>query len=145
MNQQVFSITKMILVTQYVLLIMLKRHFIRLLLKVKWPIKGSNEFKHMKRLINHWCELTTEYEEYQKLQLSTLVRYQHSNTLCKISSNYRYPINIEIFFPISHTPTVQWVSALLIGCDIWMILSCRCFVSGVDSSIAFCWNLVESG
>ncbi len=35
----------------------------------------------------------TEYEEYQKLQLSTVVRYQHNNTLCKISSNYRYRKN----------------------------------------------------
>ncbi len=23
----------------------------------------------------HWCELTTEYDEYQKLQLCTVVRY----------------------------------------------------------------------
>ncbi len=35
----------------------------------------------------------TEYEEYQKLQLYTVVRYQHYNTLCKILSNYRYPKN----------------------------------------------------
>ncbi len=31
-----------------------------------------------------------EYEEYQKLQLSTLVRFQHNNKLGKISSSYRY-------------------------------------------------------
>ncbi len=35
----------------------------------------------------------TEYEEYQKLQLSTIDRYQHNNTLGKISSNYRYRKN----------------------------------------------------
>ncbi len=35
----------------------------------------------------------TEYEEYQKLQLSTVVRYKHNNTLGKISSNYRYRKN----------------------------------------------------
>ncbi len=39
-----------------------------------------------------WTE-HTEYEEYKKLQLSTVVRYQHNNTLCKISSNYRYRKN----------------------------------------------------
>ncbi len=54
-------------------------------------------------------ELITEYEEYHKLQLCTVFRYQHNNTLGKISSNYRYrkpPKNIEIsFFSISHTPT----------------------------------------
>ncbi len=33
----------------------------------------------------------TEYEEYQKLQLSTVVRYQHNNTLYK----YRLIIVIE--------------------------------------------------
>ncbi len=41
----------------------------------------------------------TEYEEYQKPQLSTVVIYQHNNTLGKILSNYRYrknPKNIEI-------------------------------------------------
>ncbi len=45
-----------------------------------------------------WAE-NTEYEEYQKLQMSTVDRYQHNNTLAKISSNYRYrknPKNIEI-------------------------------------------------
>ncbi len=42
-----------------------------------------------------WTE-HTEYEEYHKLQLCTVFRYQHNNTLCKISSNYRYPKNIEI-------------------------------------------------
>ncbi len=36
-----------------------------------------------------WTE-HTEYEEYKKMQLPTVVRYQHNNTLCKISSNYRY-------------------------------------------------------
>ncbi len=30
-----------------------------------------------------WTE-HTEYEEYHKLQLSTVVRYQHNNTLGKI-------------------------------------------------------------
>ncbi len=35
----------------------------------------------------------TEYEEYHKLQLCTVFRYQHNNTLCKISSNYRYRQN----------------------------------------------------
>ncbi len=35
------------------------------------PIKGKNQFK-LKEKINlyHWCELTTEYEEYQTLQIS---------------------------------------------------------------------------
>ncbi len=36
-----------------------------------------------------WTE-HTEYEEYHKLQLCTVFRYQHNNTLGKISSNYRY-------------------------------------------------------
>ncbi len=35
----------------------------------------------------------TEYEEYQKLQLYMVDRYQHYNTLSKISSNYRYQKN----------------------------------------------------
>ncbi len=35
----------------------------------------------------------TEYEEYQKLQLSTVDQYQHNNTLGKILSNYRYRKN----------------------------------------------------
>ncbi len=57
-----------------------------------------------------WTE-HTEYDEYQKLQLSPFVRYQHNNTLGKISSNYRYrqnPQNIEISFcfNIAH-PYVQ--------------------------------------
>ncbi len=39
-----------------------------------------------------WTE-HTEYEEYKKLQLPTVVSYQHNNTLCKISSNYRYRKN----------------------------------------------------
>ncbi len=46
----------------------------------------------------------TEYEEYKKLQLCTVVRYQHNNTLCKISSNYRYR-KIPIF-NIAH-PYIQ--------------------------------------
>ncbi len=44
-----------------------------------------------------WTE-HTEYEEYQSLQLSTAVRYQHNND--KISSNYWKKINNSI----SHTP-----------------------------------------
>ncbi len=36
-----------------------------------------------------WTDLT-EYEEYQKLQLSMVDRYQHNNTLGKVLSNYRY-------------------------------------------------------
>ncbi len=50
----------------------------------------------------------TEYEEYQKLQLSTVDRYQHNNTLCKISSNYYLYLNKNwdiFFFSISHTPS----------------------------------------
>ncbi len=39
-----------------------------------------------------WTE-HTEYDEYHKLQLSPFVRYQHNNTLGKISSNYRYRQN----------------------------------------------------
>ncbi len=35
----------------------------------------------------------TKYEEYQKLQLSMVVRYPHNNTLGKILSNYRYRKN----------------------------------------------------
>ncbi len=35
----------------------------------------------------------TEYEEYQKPQLSTVVGYQQNNTLYKILSNYRYQKN----------------------------------------------------
>ncbi len=50
----------------------------------------------------------TEYEEYQKLQLSMVVRYQH-NTLGKISSILLSKISQKIsryhfFFSISHTP-----------------------------------------
>ncbi len=64
----------------------------------------------MKRLINHWCEHHTEYEEYHKLQLCTVVRYQHNNTLDKILSNYRYRNNPQkyrdiIFFQY-RTPLV---------------------------------------
>ncbi len=49
----------------------------------------------------------TWYEEYQKLQLSTVVRYQHNNTLCKILSNYRYQKEKKyrdnvFFFNIAH-------------------------------------------
>ncbi len=47
-----------------------------------------------------WTE-HTEYEEY------LVFRYQHNNTLCKISSNYRYRQNPQkywdiIFFNIAH-------------------------------------------
>ncbi len=71
----------------------------------------------MKRLIKSlmWTE-HTEYDEYQKRQLSTVVRYQHNNTLGKISSNYRYrkkSPKISIYFSISHTPTsyiIHWNS-----------------------------------
>ncbi len=55
-----------------------------------------------------WTE-NTEYEEYHKLQLSTVDRYQH-NTLGKISSDYRYRKNPQkyrdiIFFQY-RTPLV---------------------------------------
>ncbi len=49
----------------------------------------------------------TEYEEYQKLQLSMVVRYQH-NTLGKILSTYRFRNNpkkyqdIIFFFNFVH-------------------------------------------
>ncbi len=53
----------------------------------------------------------TEHTEYHKLQLWTVVRYQHNNTLGKISANYRYrkkstKISRYNFFSISHTPSV---------------------------------------
>ncbi len=35
----------------------------------------------------------TEYDEYHKLQLSMVFRYQHNNTLCKTLFNYRYRKN----------------------------------------------------
>ncbi len=54
----------------------------------------------------------TEYEEYQKLQLSTVVRYQHNNTLGKISSNYRYRKNNEIFFSLI-SRTLIWTKKTL--------------------------------
>ncbi len=47
----------------------------------------------------------TEHTEYHKLQLCTVFRYQHNNTLCKISSNYRYrkkSPKISFFFNIAH-------------------------------------------
>ncbi len=58
-----------------------------------------------------WTE-HTEYEEYHKLQLSTVLRYQQNNTLGKISPNYRYrkkfkKISISFFFSISHIPTLR--------------------------------------
>ncbi len=54
----------------------------------------------MKRLIVSlmWTD-HTEYEEYQKLQLSAVVRYQHNNTLCKICLIIvieKIPKNIEM-------------------------------------------------
>ncbi len=53
----------------------------------------------------------TEYEEYQKLQLSTVDRYQHNNTLGKISSNYRYWKNPQKYWDIIffqyRTPLVE--------------------------------------
>ncbi len=57
-----------------------------------------------------------EYEEYQKLQLSTVVRYQHNNTLCKISSDYHYWKNPQkyrdiILFSISHTPIDRTINS----------------------------------
>ncbi len=51
----------------------------------------------------------TEYDEYQKLQLFTVVRYQLNNTLGKISSVYRYPK-----ISISHTPS-SMMSNILVG------------------------------
>ncbi len=39
----------------------------------------------------------TEYEEYHKLQLCTVFRYQHNNTLYKILSKYRYQENPKTF------------------------------------------------
>ncbi len=56
-------------------------------LKIQLPIKGKMNLNLYEKInLYHWCELTmhTEYEEYQKLQLSTVVRYQHNNTLGKI-------------------------------------------------------------
>ncbi len=57
----------------------------------------------------------TEYEEYQKLQLSMVVRYQHNNTLGKILSTYRFRNNPKkyqdiFFFSISYTPSMKSVS-----------------------------------
>ncbi len=50
----------------------------------------------------------TEYEECQKLQLLTVVRYQHNNTLGNVSSSRKSKrISRYVFFPISHTPTVH--------------------------------------
>ncbi len=49
----------------------------------------------------------TEYEECQKLQLSTVVRYQHNNTLGNVSSSKNPKEYRDVFFPISHTPTVH--------------------------------------
>ncbi len=53
----------------------------------------------MKRLIKSlmWTD-HTEYEEYQTLHLSTVVRYQHDNTLCKIKSNYLYRNKIHKYW-----------------------------------------------
>ncbi len=69
-------------------------------------LKGKNLFKQIKILI--LLLMWTKHKEYHKLQLSTVVRYQHNNKLCKISSNYRYRKNSQkyrdIFFFISHTP-----------------------------------------
>ncbi len=62
-----------------------------------------------------WTE-HTEYEEYHKLQLCTVFRYQHNNTLAKISPNYRYQKNppkyrdIIFFF--------QYRTALVYTCEI---------------------------
>ncbi len=69
----------------------------------------------MKRLINH-LNLTdhTEYEEYHKLQLCTVFRDHHNNTLGKISSNYRYwknPQNIEIYIFFQYR-TPLWPSVV---------------------------------
>ncbi len=73
------------------------------LLKVKMPIKGKYQFKLIGKyyfLSLMWTD-HTGYEEYQKLQLSTVVRYQHNNTLGKISSNYRYRKNHRKYRDIS--------------------------------------------
>ncbi len=66
----------------------------------------------MKRLIVllMWTE-HTEYEEYHKLQLSTVVRYQHSNKLCKILSNYSYRKNPKKYLDIiifQYRTPLQW-------------------------------------
>ncbi len=49
----------------------------------------------------------TEYEEYQKLQLSTVVRYQHNNILGKISSNYRYQKKISMIDEFIYSTITQ--------------------------------------
>ncbi len=63
-------------------------------------LKGKKSNLNLNENINSslmWTE-HTEYEEYHKLQLCTVFRYQHNNTLGKISSNYRYRKNPK------HTP-----------------------------------------
>ncbi len=80
----------------------------------------------------------TEYDEYQKLQLSTVVRYQHNNTLGKISSNYRYRKNIKIS---SHTPSVyacvrEWVSVCACVC-VWVCV-CECVWGCVRVCVCVC-------
>ncbi len=71
-----------------------------------------------------WTE-HTEYEEYHKLQLwHGIQRYQHNNTLGKISSNYRY--QKKHFFQLSLTPMLNTDSVILKkGCSdtsIWKFL-----------------------
>ncbi len=74
----------------------------------------------------------TEYEEYQKLLLSTVVRYQHNNTLGKILSNCRYrktPKKYQdiFFFSISHTPSSSYQFESVIVCDSQLLSEAQFF------------------
>ncbi len=83
-----------------------------------------------------WTE-HTEYEEYHKLQRCTVFRYQHNNTLGKISSNYRYQkkspkiSRYHFFFQYRtalvglvshlHSQRLDVVGAVRPACEIWQV------------------------
>ncbi len=82
-----------------------------------------------------WTE-HTEYEEYHKLQRCTVFRYQHNNTLGKISSNYVIEKNPQkyrdiIFFQYRtplvgsvshlHSQRLDVVGAVRPACEIWQV------------------------
>jgi len=77
----------------------------------------------------------TEHTEYHKLQLWTVVRYQHNNTLGKISANYRYRKNPQKYRDIIF---FQYRTPLVCVCVRMRVEVCVCVRECVCERVCGC-------
>ncbi len=96
----------------------------------------------MKRLINHWCELSTQ--NMKNIINCSCARYSDISTITHSSSKKSTKISRYHFFSISHTPSVNPICLPVVGSSVYFNLVSVLHVESLSLLILWLLTLYEA-